>query len=398
MNTFIITSFILNFVHKCVISVQIREVIMATIYKIPNRKNTYRVQYKNPQTGKFEQKYFKSKQDAIIALGHWQQVELYVKNQMNWESLLFNQEPKKTINEIFTLFTNNVLSTMTNVDTIDKYKVVMNNVKKVFDGSMIAMDIRTNTQLIDGVEYTGWTIYKHIMEKKYNRSRRGIDSYMRDLLHIFNWAYEEEYITKRVMRKSDRYKKHELKPLEYKVWSNEEIKYLFHHPHLSAEQKDIAYLFAITGARANELVGHNMRKPYKELHWEHIDFLNNTMLLLQKRRKTRETVAVHPSAISILKRIFRTGADRPLDINYKDLNGIIKEISIIVGIDFTCHDLRRMKAQLVRKETKDVNKAGYSIGDKSAEVVDNHYAGVTLEEQRQNNNSAFDALDKIIKQ
>ena len=57
-----------------------------------------------------------------------------------------------------------------------------------------------------------------------------------------------------------------------------------------------------------------------------------------------------------------------------------------------------MKAQLVRKETKDVNKAGHSIGDKSAEVVDNHYAGVTIEEQRQNNNSAFNALDKIIKQ
>ena len=192
--------------------------------------------------------------------------------------------------------------------------------------SMIAIDIRTYTQLIDGVEYTGWTIYKHIMEKQYNRSRRGIDSYMRDLLHIFNWAYEEEYITKRVMRKSDRYKKHELKPLEYKVWSNEEIKYLFHHPHLSAEQKDIAYLFAITGARANELVGHNMRKPYKELHWEHIDFINNTMLLLQKRRKTRETVAVHPSAISILKRIFRTGADRPLDINY--LKGNPKKMTL----------------------------------------------------------------------
>ena len=57
-----------------------------------------------------------------------------------------------------------------------------------------------------------------------------------------------------------------------------------------------------------------------------------------------------------------------------------------------------MKAQLVRKETKDASKAGHSIGDKSTEVVDNHYAGVTLEEQQAINNSAFDALNKIIKQ
>ena len=368
---------------------------MASLDK-PNK--SYRVSYVDPRDNQRKQKYFQTKEQAVIALGHWQTVELYAKNSMNWRALLYNEEPQKTIDEIFIAFTNNVLSTLTNIDTIAKYKVVMNSCKKVFSGDTIASTLRKTSEKVLGVNVTGWTIYKHVMEYKHHRSRRGIDSYMRDLLHIFNWAYEEEYVTKRVMRKSDRYKKHELKPLEYKVWTNEEIKHLFHNSYLSTEQKDIAYLFAITGVRANELIGHNSRKPYKELHWEHIDFINNTMLLLQKRRKTRETVSVHPSAISILKKRFRTGADRPLDMNYKDLNAIIKEISIIVGIDFTCHDLRRMKAQLVRKETKDVSKAGHSIGDKSTEVVDNHYAGVTIEEQRQNNNSAFNALDKIIKQ
>lgn len=67
-----------------------------------------------------------------------------------------------------------------------------------------------------GVAVTGWTIYKHIMEYQHNRSRRGIDSYMRDLLHIFNWAYEEELVDKRIMRKSDCYKSMSLHRLHLK--------------------------------------------------------------------------------------------------------------------------------------------------------------------------------------
>ena len=360
--------------------------------------NIYRVSFRDPRDDKRKQRYFKTKEEAVIALGHWQTVELYAKNNMNWRALLYNEEPQKTIDDIFTAYTNNVLSTLTNIDTIAKYKVCMNSCKKVFPGDTIASELRTITQKVMGVDVTGWTIYKHIMEYQHNRKRRGIDSYMKDLLHIFNWAYEEELVDKRVMRKSDRYKKHELAPLTFKVWSNEEINYIFNHSDLSQEQKDIIWLFAITGVRANEFVGHNVRKPYKELHWHHIDFINNTMQLLQKRRQVRETASVHPTAIAILKKRFRTGTDRPLDMNYKELNAIIKEISSIVGIKFTCHDLRRMKAQVLRNETQDVKQASQGIGDKTTEVVHNHYAGTSLKEQQVINNTAYDAFIDIVKQ
>jgi integrase len=361
-------------------------------------RNSYKVAYRDPRDGKRKQRYFKTKEEAIIALGHWQQVELYAKNNMNWRALLYNEAPQKTLDEIFTAFTNNVLSTLTNVDTIAKYNVVINSCKKVFPGNTIASEVRTTSQNVMGVAVTGWTIYKHIMEYQHNRSRRGIDSYMRDLLHIFNWAYEEELIDKRIMRKSDRYKKHELAPLTFKVWSNEEINYIFNHSELSQEQKDILWLFAITGVRANELVGHNTKKPYKELHWHHIDFIGNKMQLLQKRRQIRETASVHPSAIAILKKRFRSGADRPLDMNYKELNALIKQISSIVAIKFTCHDLRRMKAQVLRNETQDVTQASKGIGDKTTEVVHNHYAGTTIEEQQAINDTAYNAFIDIVKQ
>ena len=134
------------------------------------------------------------------------------------------------------------------------------------------------------------------------------------------------------------------------------------------------------------------------MHWHHIDFIESNMQLLQKRRQIRETASIHPSAMAILKRRFRSGASRPLDMNYKELNAIIKEISIIVGIDFTCHDLRRMKAQVLRNETQDVTLASKGIGDKTLEVVENHYAGTTLQEQQSINNTAYDALIDIVRQ
>jgi integrase len=369
---------------------------MASMKKVKGRKKLYRVQYKCPHTNKWKQQYHDNKDDAVIALSHWQQVELFKKNNMDWESLLYKQQAPITVGEVFTAFTNNVLSTMTNVDTKAKYNVVMNSCRKVFPDATFVSDIRTMKKDVVGMEVTGWTIYKREMELVHGRSRRGIDSYLRDILHIFNWAFEEELIHKLVMKKSDRYKDTELKPIVYKTWSDEEIHALFNHPGLDDFQKDIMWLFAVLGSRANELTGYQRTKPYKELHWEHVNLENNTLQLLQKRRQIRETVDVHPSVMVILKKWKERGHKRPLDMKYKALNKIMHEIVAITGIEFTCHDLRRMKAQVLRNETHDLPQASRSIGDKSDAVVDNHYAGISIAEQRATNNQVHDSLTSII--
>ena len=175
---------------------------------------------------------------------------------MDWKSLIHKQQAPITVGKVFTAFTNNVLSTMTNVDTKAKYNVVMNSCRKVFPNDIFVGDIRTMKKEVAAMEVTGWMIYKREMELVYGRSRRGIDSYLRDILHIFNWAFEEELMPKPVMKKSDRYKDTELKPIVYKTWSDEEIHYLFNHPGLDELQKDIMWLFAVMGSRANELTGY----------------------------------------------------------------------------------------------------------------------------------------------
>ena len=383
-----------NIVVYDVILATLREDIMASMNPVSNR-NLYRVVYKHPIKGKYSI-YFKNKDDAELALAHWQQVELYYKKNWDWESLLHQQASPTTIDEIFNEFNNNVLSTMTNIDTPNKYRVVMKSCKIVFPGNTCVADIRKMKRVVAGTEVTGWMIYKREMELIHGRARRGIDSYLRDLLHIFNWAFEEELISKIVMKKSDRYKKHELQPITHKVWSNQEIDALFNHIALDEYQKDIMWLFAVMGSRANELTGCNVRKPHKELHWHHVDFETNTLLLLQKRKQVREIVDVHPSVIIILKKWKEYGYKRPLDMNYKMLNRKIHEINDITGIEFTCHDLRRMKAQLLRKKTQNLTKASRSIGDKTDAVVNEFYAGITIEEQRATNQDAYEQLLSII--
>ena len=51
-------------------------------------------------------------------------------------------------------------------------------------------------------------------------------------------------------------------------------------------------------------------------------------------------------------------------------------------IAFTCHDLRRLKAQLARRDESNVAAAGIAIGDSTDSVITTHYAPNTVETQR----------------
>ena len=56
-----------------------------------------------------------------------------------------------------------------------------------------------------------------------------------------------------------------------------------------------------------------------------------------------------------------------------------------------------MKAQVLRNKTHDITQASKGIGDKTTEVVHNHYAGTTIQEQQSINNTAYNAFNNILK-
>ena len=51
-------------------------------------------------------------------------------------------------------------------------------------------------------------------------------------------------------------------------------------------------------------------------------------------------------------------------------------------IAFTCHDLRRLKAQLARRNESNAGAAGIAIGDSTESVVTTHYAPDSIHTQR----------------
>ena len=57
-----------------------------------------------------------------------------------------------------------------------------------------------------------------------------------------------------------------------------------------------------------------------------------------------------------------------------------------------------MKAQIARKEYHDINDAAKAIGDKTTQVVANHYAGETVAEQRHRNKGIAKQLYEIVGQ
>ena len=364
----------------------------------PYRKNHFYVAYKHPIKGK-QKTYYNDKKDAVMALAHWNKIELLVKMELDWQSELVKEEQGITVQEIIDLHKNNVLANKTNIRTIETTHSMYNSLLRVFPGNTFVQDIRSMKKEINGAIVTGWEIYKRHEELVRGRARNGIDSSMNKIKIMFDWAYDQEHIAKPTMKKSDRYKDDEKEPVTFKTWTSHEMQTLFQHDGLNQYQRDIVLIYALTGLRANELTGININQPYKELHWKHVDLDEKTMQIQQKsKHRVRETIDIHNDVVAILRKWKARGYERPLNFNYDALNDIIREISEITEIEFTCHDLRRMKAQIARKEYHDINDAAKAIGDKTTQVVANHYAGETVAEQRHRNKGIANQLYEIVGQ
>ena len=84
----------------------------------------------------------------------------------------------------------------------------------------------------------------------------------------------------------------------------------------------------------------------------------------------------------------------PLPFAYGKLRSIIADINTITNIDFTCHDLRRLKAQMAEEENGDMQLAGYAIGDTTRSVVVNSYAPVSHSTMDKINDSVNNAINR----
>ena len=169
---------------------------------------------------------------------------------------------------------------------------------------------------------------------------------------------------------------------------------LFTHPGLTEFHRDLLTVYTYTGARAVELLGYNYNDRNKELKWHHVDFDKRTINLLPKRKKSRKLAKQHPIVMMVLKKWKEDGHEMPLPFAYGKLRSIIADINTITNIDFTCHDLRRLKAQMAEEENGDMQLAGYAIGDTTRSVVVNSYAPVSHSTMDKINDSVNNAINR----
>tara|TARA_R100000234_G_scaffold38340_1_gene22693 strand:- start:13238 stop:14365 length:1128 start_codon:yes stop_codon:yes gene_type:complete len=363
--------------------------------KEKNAKNPYILSYFDPVKDKWQKAGFSQKTEAKEELRRWENIAHYHKtNNPIWHALYYEADKAVTIEDVFNAYTTNVLDSKLNELTTSRYNAVMNSVDEVFPLDTPVDNIRGTKR--DGL--MGWEIYK--AHRSLTCTRNGINSYLRDLRCIFMWATTNGgaqgrgMVNFEVVTKNDKYNASECEDIEFKIWSDQEILTLFNHPDLSEYQKDLITLYTYTGARAKELLGFNWRNRKRQLEWHHVDFNERTISLLPKRKMTRKLAKQHPIVMAILKKWKDAGYKKPLPFAYKKLRRMIANIADTANIEFTCHDLRRLKAQLAEEENGDIQLAGYAIGDSTKSVVSNHYAPVSHTTMDKINDSVDNAFNR----
>jgi integrase len=145
------------------------------------------------------------------------------------------------------------------------------------------------------------------------------------------------------------------------------------------------FIYIYTGFRVNQLTGVNKAKPWQVLQWEHVNFDNGTvMIAINKRRKPkgyREPKRLHPSAMVILKKWKEAGLVQPIPMTYKMVRKMIREISDIISVEFTAHDLRRLNGQLAEEYFHSMEMASKSLGHTNTNVTKQHYASTSFSTQ-----------------
>ena len=194
----------------------------------------------------------------------------------------------------------------------------------------------------------------------------------------------------------DKFKNSELEPLDVFEWTTANIQRMFNNKAMPEYHRELVMVYALIGVRATELAGYNHKDRNKELHWHHIDFTKGEIMLWvgkQGSAARRKRAPLHPEVVKIFKKWKEVDKlERPIPHSYIWIWTRMKEVKQITGLNFTNHDLRRLKVQLMEKKMHDAKAAAYSIGDKSVEMVKGHYAPPSMSTLRHLNDEAFSQL------
>ena len=368
------------------------------------RPSPHQVSFIHPVSGKRTKKCFKTKAAQEDAFRYYDNLEYLKRTNQDWRRVYYQDQKSVTLKDVFDLFRSVYLVDMDNYDTVRRYKAVLNSITEIFPEDTPVEMIRSLERHMAVGLRQGWGIYKAHRESM-GRTRRGINSYLSDARVAFEFARENGgkdnngLIAVNPIKKGrmgDKFKKSELEPLDVFEWTNANIKRLFNNKAMPEYHRELVMVYSLIGVRATELAGYNYKDRNKELKWHHVDLEKGEIMLWvgkQGSAARRKRAPLHPEVVKIFAKWKDVdNFERPIPHAYIWIWNRMKEVKQITGLNFTNHDLRRLKAQLTEKKTHDAKAAAYSIGDKSVEMVKGHYAPTSMSTLRHLNDEAFSQL------
>ena len=353
---------------------------MASKFIRRDRAKKFCVKYLDPikaqitPNNPWKYEYFYTQQEQKVSYARWTTIQnRYLSNDPTWKDLYDLGGYKLTLYELFEKYKKNKFKYLTNKHTRKRYQNVMNSIMSVFGKNQVVSEIPTKEK----DDLIGWEIYKQTRSEQ-GCTDLGIDSYMRDGAIFFRWAKRGDLITKEIIIRDDFADPEKLPP---RKWTDEEIEILKSHPALTEYEKDLVFIYVYTGCRANHLLSINREVPEQILLWQHVNFQERTILIPPQKKKSsqRELIRLHEAGWHILKKWKDQGNEAPIPLDYQCLRRRMVRIAKKTGIDFTCHDLRRLHTQLAERAFHSMHAAQLSVGHTSMATTQNSYARPSIE-------------------
>ena len=250
-------------------------------------------------------------------------------------------------------------------NSLRRYETAVNSMYKFFN-----CDIQLS-KLNEG-QIENW-----IKDRKENKlSVNTINSYLKHYKSLFNWGVRKGIINSNPFLTIAPFKN---VPKLIRVLTEDEMSKLWNictprtrwHPYI------VVYL--LTGARISEIL-----KP--KLKWEDIDFENNTLKLMKRKRGKQTTFPLTPTLKNVLikvkeekrvKKSFKSIDDVeyvfPYSVSYISRK-LKKDVFIPAGLpDVTVHDLRRSFASHLSNLGFEIYDVSQIMAHSKTEVTQNHY-------------------------
>jgi len=312
-----------------------------TLYKKSKRQPCYRLSYRDPETGKWRQKYLHTTRDQAEEIRKKVEAEfVWLQANPHLRTVISSLSLEEVISS-FVKSKNHEVSP----STVQRYKYGLEYVTKTLGGDYPITSVTQN----DVDRIIAFTQDEGL-------SASSTNTVLRHLRVLLNWAYDRQVIGKVPKIKQIKTQQKEIHWLTKKEVGS----ILEHAPEIIG---DLVRLYIITGARRNELL-------YST--WRDINLKRKRIRLREVKSKKQEYLFLNDQAVQILTK-YKENTPRPFTLSQDQLRHRYEKVCEVAKVDSTIHDLRRTCGARLIEKGSDIFRVSRFLRHSSVKVTQEHY-------------------------